>query len=115
VGGNLSGSVRFFLGNYRLPVLDVRVRTFDPKNPEWAGAGYVNQIPEVTAWGRKNGCFMSHSILVAGQEPKWPPFEVHVKDVPFSAVLDEVARESGEYFWSLVQDVEKPCDIDVGF
>jgi hypothetical protein len=111
-----SGSVHFVFADYRLTVLDVRVRAFDGKKPSRFDPFVLYQIPEVSAWGRKNNCFLNHMEIVVGSSPpEWPPFEVHVKDVPFRAVLDEVARKSGEYFWSLFQLSDKPCDIDIQF
>ncbi|MGD0134727.1 MAG: hypothetical protein ABSE57_21980 [Bryobacteraceae bacterium] len=110
-----SGSVHFLAGN-PLPLVNVRVRRFDGKNPSRFDEGSVDQIPEVSAWLKKNHCIMPHMEIVLGQRPEeWQPFEVHTQGVPLSAILDQLALKSGGYFWSLVQYERQACEMDVQF
>jgi hypothetical protein len=110
-----SGSVHFVVGN-PLPLVNVRVRTFDGKKLSRFDGGGVDQIPEVRAWLQKNNCHVDHAIMAVGSFPKeWPPFEVHAKRVPLWAVLDELALKSGGYFWALMQHRDKPCRMGVQF
>jgi hypothetical protein len=110
-----SGSVHF-VGGDPLPLVDVAVRTFNTKKPSRFAAGGVDQIPEVSAWLKKNNCIMPHMEIVLGQRPEeWQPFEVHTQGVPLSAILDQLALKSGGYFWSLVQYERQACEMDVQF
>jgi hypothetical protein len=43
----------------------------------------------------------------------WGEFAVHARDVPFSAVLDEIAAKSGTYSWFAIQHRAGPCMIDL--
>jgi hypothetical protein len=110
-----SGSVHFLVGN-PLPLVNVRVRRFDGKNPSRFDEGGVDRIPEVSAWLKKNNCIMPHLEIVLGQRPEeWQPFEVHTQGVPLSEILDQLALKSGGYFWSLVQYERQACAMDVQF
>jgi hypothetical protein len=112
-----NGSVHFVTPGDSNTLMDVTVHSFDDKNPRVLDfTSHLLRVPEVHGWLQDHKCDLIHRIIIAGQPPQeWRQFSVHAMDVPFSAILDEVAAKSHTYYWSAIQDNTKLCQLDVGW
>jgi hypothetical protein len=105
-----SGAIHFIFRDSPLSLLDVTVHSFDDDNPARVQTGErLAKLPEVAGWLEAHRCLMGEMITDHG--PKWGKFVVHAKDVPLSAVLDEIYAKSGTYIWSVIQYSADPCRI----
>jgi hypothetical protein len=108
-----SGAVHFTFRGSPLSLLDVPIRSFDAENPRrMETSGRVIQAPEVAKWLQDHKC-TAGELFVGYRPDEWTSFAVHAKNVPFSAVLDEIAAKSGTYVWSAIQWREDPCAINI--
>ena len=74
----------------------------------------LSRATDVARWLQTNRCITTETI--SGRPPEeWESFAAHSKEAPFSAVLDEIAVKSGNYFWYAMRERGEPCIINVGF
>jgi len=110
---NSNGSIHVSIKNSPLTLLDITVPVFDAENPKRAEiVDQLSQIPETSTWLRQHECSMEE--MFAGPPAReWGQFSVHLKDVPLSSVLDEIAASSRTFFWSAIKYNNRPCAINV--
>ena len=108
-----NGAVHFTFRDSPLSLLDVTIHSLDAESPgRMEAPGRLAEVPEVAKWLRDHGCSMGQ--MVAGALPaEWERFALHSRDVPFSAVLDEIEAKSGDYAWSAIQYRAEPCVINI--
>jgi hypothetical protein len=108
------GSVAVTLGA-TLTLPDVVVGSFDlAKVSRYEIAASIDQIPEAATWLQGSQCVLEQLIVIAGRPERETIFpEVHTHNSPVWASLNDYARKSGKYFWSLVQYTDQPCRINL--
>ena len=98
---NSSGAVHFKMHGTTLTLMEVMVRSFDDENPQWPEIrNRLRTVPEVASWLQDHKCPVpNEEIYIAGHPPTWRKFSIHVRDLPMSSMLDQIAAQSGTYYW----------------
>jgi hypothetical protein len=108
-----SGAIHLVARN-DLPLLDVVVHSFDTEALRRMDvSSTVPKIPEVASWLKDHGCIIVETFSSPPPPKEWGKLAVHVKDMPLSAVLDDIAARTGTYFWSMVESNIGRCTIDL--
>ncbi len=111
-----NGAVHFVLRGAPLPLMDITVHLFDYENPQWPEVtARLRAIPEIGGWLKDHECPMpGDEILLAGKPPgPWRHFSIHAKDVPFYEILDQIAADSGTYYWRAAQITGPSCYVSL--
>lgn len=96
------GAIHFALLGAPISLMDVTVHSFDYENPQWPEiTDRLRAVPEIDSWLRTHNCSMPGQIIHLGGRPPsaWKKFAIHARDIPVSSILDEIAVESGTYYW----------------
>jgi len=98
-----NGSVHF-VEYGPLPLVDITVHSFEAEGlRRMEAVSTLSKIAEVSVWFRDHGCAPNEQFI-GRLPPEWAKFAVHAKDVPLSAVLDDIAAKSGTYYWAIQRD-----------
>jgi hypothetical protein len=111
-----NGAVHFGLKGAPLSLMDVTVHSFDYENPQWPEiTDHLRVVPEIHSWLQGHKCSMPpETILLAGQPPSpWEHFSIHARDLPVSAILDQIAAESRTYYWRATQHADDVCYVSI--
>lgn len=106
------GAIHFHFNNSEFGLMKVQVNKLRLNDPaRWGISNALAQIPEVKDWLDKQNCDFDE--LIAGKPPKdWGLFSIDASNVAFESVLDEIARKSKLYYWSVIQYSAEPCHIN---
>lgn len=107
------GAIHFVSRGAPLTLMDIRVHSFEIYNPQSLEIlRRLNEVPEIHSWWMERKCSTDYSIMgTGGESVPWGKFSVHARDVPVSAILDEIAAKSRSYYWSFIQDGTGPCSL----
>jgi hypothetical protein len=111
-----NGAVHFELRGAPISLMDVTVPLFDYENPQWPEVtARLRAIPEIDRWLKEHECPMpGEDIFLAGKPPApWRHFSIHARDLPFYEILDQIAAETGTYYWRAAQITGSPCHVSI--
>jgi hypothetical protein len=112
-----NGAVHFMQRGAPFSLVDVIVQSFDYDNPQWPEiTNRLRNVPEVSGWLQEHKCSMpGEEIYIVGEPPEaWTKFSLHVRNLPLSSILDQVAGESRTFYWRAAQITNPdPCYVNI--
>jgi hypothetical protein len=110
------GAVHFSTRDFPVAVMDVTVHSFGAESDQRNQVlDRLDDAPEVHAWLLDNKCPPKNNHAVASMGGNDDTTRIYIsiraRNLPYSAILDQIAAQSRVYFWSVVRNSDSPCPM----
>ncbi len=108
------GTIEVSIGQHPLDeLLNITVHNWNlGRTLRYEVTNKLADLGEIKNWLRSQSCTMSEFFVASPPTEVWD-IKAHAADESLRSVLNEIARQTGTYFWSAIKYSENPCAISL--